>query len=102
MQNNAKTKPRLVAPFALGKIVATPGAINALEANSIAPATLLERHADKDWGDDLELSDWQLNDHALLTGERILSSYKINQNERVWVITEHDRSITTILLPEEY
>lgn len=97
MQSNVKTKPPLVKPFGLGRIVATPGALDMLNAYGIAAATLLERHAAKDWGDDLEL-----NDHALLTGERILSSYNIAQHERIWIITEHDRSVTTLLLPEEY
>lgn len=86
--------------FPLGQVVATPGAIAVLEENQESPATLLRRHAACDWGDVCK-EDWQLNDEALSEGGRLLSSYLVG-NARIWVITEADRSATTLLTPEEY
>mgnify|MGYP003131445783 FL=1 len=86
--------------FELGQIVATPGALETMDRLGIHPQNLLFRHSLGDWGD-LDEEDSQLNDEAIATGQRILSSYKI-QGEKVWVITEWNRSATTILLPSEY
>lgn len=86
--------------FPLGQTVITPGAARHLAEAGTAPATLLKRHARGDWGN-VCAEDNQANDTALNVGLRLLSSYPIN-GENVWVITEADRSVTTILLPEEY
>lgn len=86
--------------FGLGQVVATPGAIEAMEKLNITPWYLLSRHQHGDWGD-LDTEDWRANNRALQTGERLFSAY-IVQNTKFWVITEADRSATTILLPAEY
>ena len=87
--------------FALGRVVATPGAIGLLQANCQSPVELLERHVRGDWGD-LTPDDWELNDAALGDGGRILSAYRMHSGAKLWIITEADRSSTCILLPEEY
>jgi len=61
----------------------------------------LARHASGDWGD-VDGSDWSANDEALERGGRILSSYRAKDGTKFWIITEGDRSATTVLLPEEY
>ena len=86
--------------FSLGKVVATPGAIEALAQVNCLPITLLSRHQRGDWGD-LDEEDKQANTDALATGRRIFSAYVI-KNTKFWIITEADRSSTTILLPSEY
>jgi len=86
--------------FPLGRTVATPGALNLLATQSIGALQLLQRHASGDWGD-LEETDRQANEDALRNEGRLLSRYLVGQ-EPIWVITEWDRSATTILLPEEY
>ena len=90
----------MTAPLSLGKVVATPGALNLLSEIGEHPFDLLARHATGDWGD-LCAFDLRQNQIALRDGYRVLSSYPIG-TERVWVVTEADRSVTTILLPEEY
>lgn len=85
----------------LGRIVATPGALQTLADFNVSPIAILERYIQCDWGD-LDLYDKQMNDQALHIGERLLASYSLNQDTRLWIITEADRSITTLLLPEEY
>jgi hypothetical protein len=87
--------------FRLGEVVATPGANDALETHNIQPLTLLQRHVTGDWGDVCE-EDAQSNTDAVTYGDRILSSYTIAPKVRIWVITEWDRSVTTLLLPSEY
>ncbi len=86
--------------FALGQTVATPGALNAMEQFDISPLSLLSRHQRGDWSD-LTEEDRRENEFAVQEGSRILSAYKI-EAVKFWVITEADRSATTILLPEEY
>jgi hypothetical protein len=86
--------------FPLGQMVATPGATRVMERLGIIPLALLCRHVSGDWGD-IDPEDKGLNDHALETGERILSVYGA-ESDRLWVITEADRSATTILRPEDY
>ena len=88
------------ALFSLGKIVATQGAIALLEANELNPWDYLNRHQTGDWGD-LDKEDKQANQLAIQYGGQILSAYTIH-NERLWIITEADRSSTTLLLPCEY
>ncbi len=87
--------------FPLGQIVATPGALDALEHAQQAPIEFLRRHVAGDWGD-VDAEDKALNDQALLDGTRLLSSYRTSKGQAIWVITEADRSSTTILLPEDY
>lgn len=86
--------------FDLGQIVASPDAIKVMEQLKITPWQLLSRHRQGDWGD-LDTEDWRANNRALQTGERIFSAY-IVQDTKFWLITEANRSVTTILLPEEY
>jgi hypothetical protein len=88
------------APLPLGKVVATPRALELLMEAGGRPFDLLARHATGNWGD-LCAFDRRQNEIALREGLRVLSSYPVGR-ECVWVITEADRSVTTILLPEEY
>ena len=90
----------MMAPLPLGRIVATPGALETILGAGGDPFASLARHASGDWGD-LCAHDRRENERSLLHGRRVLSSYKVDEG-RVWVITEADRSVTTILLPEEY
>ena len=85
----------------LGQIVATPGALAAFEVSGEQPGDLLSRHACGDWGD-LSEEDRKENEFSLVNGFRLLSSYTLSSGTRIWVITEADRSSTTLLLPEEY
>jgi len=85
--------------FPLGRVVATPAAINLLGHLEID--TLIMRHSFGDWGD-ICPDDAQVNEEALQDGDRLLSSYKSISGEKVWIITEADRSYTTVLLPSEY
>lgn len=87
--------------FSPGQIVATPGALTAMEEHQCSPLTLLARHLSGDWGA-VPIEDAQLNDQALQSDGRVLSSYPLGGNTRIWVVTEWDRSVTTFLLPEEY
>ncbi len=88
--------------FGLGQVVATPGALRAMEENSVDGFNLLRRHADGDWGE-VSKEDQLENQRSVKNGYRVLSSYKLNtQGDKVWVITEADRSSTCLLLPQEY
>jgi hypothetical protein len=89
------------AKFALGQVVGTPGAIEALEASNQTASAFLDRHIQGDWGD-LDEEDRKLNDEAIQEGSRIFSAYHTAKGVKVWVITEADRSSTCLLLPEEY
>ncbi len=92
--------------FDLGRTLATPGALAALETAGVSPASLLSRHVTGDWGT-LSQGDKRANDEALTYGSRILSAYLLPTKVKVWLITEATddegrRAATTILLPEEY
>jgi hypothetical protein len=87
--------------FALGMVVLTPRAEKAMEKAGITPASLLSLHSQGNWGG-LSKEDRQLNELALLQQLRLLSSYLLSTGVTIWVITEADRSITTLLLPDEY
>ncbi len=87
--------------FLLGEIVLTPGAIEALDAAAQMPNEFLDRHAAGDWGD-LSEHDRRENERSVREGFRILSAYRTQKDTKIWIITEADRSSTTILLPEEY
>jgi hypothetical protein len=88
--------------FPMGRPTITPGAQAKLDAAGIEGVLLLARRIHGDWGD-LGVEDLAANELALLTGKRLLSSYNLPDGRgTVWMITEADRSMTTILLPEEY
>ena len=87
--------------FPLGQVVATPGALHVLEQKHVDARALLGRHQAGDWGD-VPAEDRRENELSVSQGFRILSSYPLADDERVWIITEADRSVTTILLPDEY
>lgn len=87
--------------FPLGRVVATPGALEALAEAGQLPLLFVSRHARGDWGE-LPPEDVRENERALKEGSRLFSSYKTARGEKIWVITEADRSATTLLLPEEY
>ena len=88
-----------MAKFPMGQVVATPGAIEVLEDGEIT--RLLQRHQSGDWGE-VDREDWRANDLSLRERTRLLSAYTTESGTKVWVITEVDRSATTLLLPEEY
>ena len=86
------------ARFPLGQVVTTANASLRLSTEEVF--TALSRHAAGDWGD-LCPEDTVANDTALQQGDRLFSAYGQGEN-RFWVITEADRSVTTVLLPEDY
>jgi len=85
----------------LGRLVATPGALKALEEAGQDGFEFLTRHCRGDWGD-LEAEDKAENEFAIDRHLRIFSAYQLRNGVKIWVITEADRSATTILLPSEY
>jgi len=85
--------------FALGQTVITSQALR--ELHPVDVWTALQRHASRDWGD-CGPADAQANEEALVTGCRLLSVYQDRAGTRFWIITEADRSATTVLLPDEY
>ena len=87
--------------FPLGQLAATPGALKALEEAGQCLEAFLIRHACGDWGDLCE-ADRRENARALRDGGRLMSSYTLKTGEKLWIITEADRSVTTLLLPLEY
>jgi hypothetical protein len=89
-----------VTHVTLGQVVATPGALEALTAAGVSAMSLLDRHGRGDWGE-VGREDWRANDWSLANGERLLSAYTVGA-VKVWLITERDRSATTLLLPDEY
>ncbi len=94
--------------FSLGRIVATPGALAALESNQQNPLEFIAKHAACNWGDALCDEDKATNDMALQDGSRIMSSYFLKDETKLWIITEAvmddegNRFATTLLLPDEY
>jgi hypothetical protein len=87
--------------FPLGQVVATPGALAAIEKSGQQPGEFLARHVSGDWGE-VPPEDIKENEFSLKHGFRLLSAYRTSAGDRLWVITEADRSSTTVLLPEEY
>lgn len=92
--------------FSLGRCVATPGALDALQESGQTPQVFLSKHVRGDWGEVCD-EDKRLNDQALVDGSRLLSAYTTLKNTRIWCITEAEdgrgqRCATTLLLPEEY
>ncbi len=99
VQCRQQTSP--TALFDLGQLVGTPGALEALESARAEPGALLSRHVRGDWGE-LDEEDKRSNADAVKNGLRILSAYTLPTGVKLWVITEADRSTTTLLLPAEY
>jgi len=85
----------------LGRVVATPGALETLEKSGESFLPYLARHAGRDYGD-ISPEDWEENEFSIQKELRILSAYTLTDGAKIWIITEADRSVTTILLPEEY
>lgn len=102
------TKKHKHVSFHLGRVVATPGALAALESASMAPIDYIKRHACGDWGEVCE-EDAEANMDALKYGTRLLSAYTLPDKVKLWIITDRvidpdtgERYATTLLLPEEY
>ncbi len=91
--------PTSQAPFSLGRTVATPHVLDTIPRTEIISA--LRRHSSCDWGDVCP-EDKATNNRALRCGERLFSVYHSRDNTKFWIITEADRSATTVLLPEDY
>lgn len=89
------------ALFKLGQLVATPGAWEALNKTMESPMDFVKRHVTGDWGD-LDEHDHKCNVEALEHGHRLLSVYHTRAADKMYIITEADRSVTTLLLPDEY
>ena len=87
--------------FLLGRVVATPGALSALEKAEQLPAEFLDRHVNGDWGE-VPDADKRENELAVEQGLRILSAYTTSAGDKLWILTEADRSATILMLPEEY
>lgn len=87
--------------FELGAIVATPGALRLMLMNGVDPQALLRRHVTGDWSE-MDAEDQATNHEAIKHGARIFSAYRVSPSHRIWVITESDRSATTLLKPNEY
>ncbi|WP_449192815.1 hypothetical protein [Thauera sp.] len=88
--------------FSPGQVVMTIGVDELVRQGRFNPAPYLRRHLHGDWGDLCD-DDRQLNDAALKSGEdRLFSSYQVTPGLKLWIITEWDRSVTTLLLPSEY
>src|SRR5438034_8824104 len=100
MQTNAHQESS-ATHFALGQTYVTPGAEEALMIAGQTGIEFLRRHMSNDWG---ELSDEDVreNELSLEKGFRLLSAYRTAKGQKLWIITEADRSATTILLPDEY
>ena len=102
----AQTDRTQTTHLPLGRVVATPGALDLARAHGLDVVGLLHRHRAGDWGV-VSDHDAQANDHAVAHGARVISAYDLPSTEgkaggKLWVITEADRSATTVLLPSEY
>ena len=102
MQKNDNTPTRTgVTQFTLGQTFITPGAQEAIQIAGQTEIEFLRRHMSGDWGD-LSADDIAENEFSLTEGLRLLSSYQTAKGQQLWIITEADRSATTILLSSEY
>jgi len=90
-----------LARFPMGQIVATPGALQALEESGESPGIFITRHVTGDWGE-VDEHDQRENELSVEHGFRLLSAYTLSTGTKLWIITEADRSSTTLLLPSEY
>ena len=95
----APALPNIAQRFTLGRLVATPNALAQIPADDMLAS--LARHASGDWGDVCP-EDWQANEQALCCGSRLFSAYHTGTGTKFWIITEADRSVTTVLMPEDY
>ena len=86
----------------LGETYATPGAQSALEENGQNASEFIKRHSRGDFGEALCEEDREANFEAIQNGSRLFSAYYLRDGQKLWIITEWDRSSTTVLLPEEY
>jgi len=100
MQTNTHQESS-VTRFALGQTYITPGAEEALMIAGQTEIEFLRRHMSNDWGE-LSDDDARENELSLKEGFRLLSAYRTAKGQKLWIITEADRSATTILLPDEY
>ena len=100
-QNSNTTRTNIGARFALGETFITPGAQDALDIAGQTAMQFLRRHISCDWGEVSE-DDAQENELSLREGFRLLSTYRTVKGQKIWIITEADRSATTILLPSDY
>lgn len=100
-RNNRKEHsiPETTKAVPLGQIVATPNALRTISHTDLQSA--LSRHRSGDWGDCCP-DDKQANDEALIHGGRLLSVYHTADETKFWIITEADRSATTVLMPNDY
>ena len=110
MSKSSNSTTPALPRFDLGQLCQTPGAQEVLQRYQVNPFQLIGRHVRGDWGDVCE-EDARANEDALREGARVLSAYTLPplsseaetlRPTKVWLITEADRSVTTILLPEEY
>ena len=108
MSDKIPAGPAAIAPrqrpsinLPLGRLLSTPGAIEALAKAGQDPLELLSRHRIGDWGE-VDTADWAANDQAVIHGERVLSAFTLKDGVRLWIISEADRSATTLLFPDEY
>ena len=92
-------RPLIVSRFPLGRVVITTNAAQHLSSAEILRA--LRRHGLGDWGNTHPEDEGQ-NDLALQNGERLFSVYRSRSGQTFWIITEWDRSATTVLLPDDY
>src|SRR2546421_1672213 len=100
-RNHNTTTQTSVTRFVLGQTFITPGAEEALQIAGQTAIEFLRRHMTCDWGE-LSDDDAQENEFSLSEGFRLLSAYQTGKGQKLWIITEADRSATTILLPSEY
>ncbi len=91
----------ITSKFDLGNVVVTATLFVHCKENGYALILYLIRHAQGDWGDVCK-EDWEANEDALKNGLRLLSSYKLPDEKKIWIITEWDRNATTLLFPEDY
>ncbi len=97
--DNRASVEKLRGKFELGRTMSTPGALAAIPPEEMLRA--MSRHAAGDWGD-CDSEDWEENELSLREGFRLFSVYHTGAGKKFWIITEADRSVTTVLLPEEY
>ncbi len=101
-RNHNTNRQASVTRFALGQTFITPGAEEALQIAGQTEIEFLRRHISCDWGTELSEEDVRENELSLEEGFRLLSAYRTAKGQKLWIITEADRSATTILLPSEY
>ncbi len=87
--------------FPLGQVLITPPVEAVLQEVGRNLQEFLDRHASGDWGD-IDTDDWNANEEALTSGARLMSAFAVTEAQKIWIITEADRSATTILLPADY